>query len=159
MAQNIIYSPWEGTKGPWLCLLTNCYCFVLFDCFSLLLYFLISLIKLILWLKLFHRKKAGGVHGEKDHSVLLCFISNSDNGDSRMDMVCDLSNVCKARMDNNVSKVKMWSNTDVYSTLIVDLCLQDSNHMPTTPLQGETCRARSPLPTRCMGPIFPLFHG
>ncbi|KAI4545077.1 hypothetical protein MG293_005343 [Ovis ammon polii] len=37
-----------------------------------------------------------------------------DNGDSWMDMVCDLSNVCKARMDNSVSEVKMQSNTDVY---------------------------------------------
>ena len=87
---------------------------VLLNCVPLLLHFLTSLIKLILWLKLFHRQKAGGIHGEKDHRVLLYFISDSDNGDSWMDMVCDLSNVCKARMDNSVSEVKMQSNTDVY---------------------------------------------
>ena len=40
----------------------NYYCFVLFDCFPLLLYFLISLIKLILWLKCFYRQKTGGGH-------------------------------------------------------------------------------------------------
>ena len=34
MAQNIIYSLWEGTKGPWLCLMTKLLLFfVLFDCF------------------------------------------------------------------------------------------------------------------------------
>ena len=38
-------------------------CFVLFDCFYLLLHFLISLIKLILWLKFFHKQKAGREHG------------------------------------------------------------------------------------------------
>ena len=41
----------------------NYYCFVLFDCFALLLHFLTSLIKLILRLKFFYRQKAGGGHG------------------------------------------------------------------------------------------------
>ena len=41
----------------------NCYCSVLFDYFSLLLRFLTSLIKLILWLKFFHKWKAGRGHG------------------------------------------------------------------------------------------------
>ena len=36
---------------------------MLFDSFSLLLYFLISLIKVILWLKFFYRQKAGGHAG------------------------------------------------------------------------------------------------
>ena len=39
------------------------YCFVLFECFPLFLHFLSSLIKLILWLKFFHRQKAGRGHG------------------------------------------------------------------------------------------------
>ena len=33
------------------------------DCFALALHFLTSLIKLILWLKFFHRQKASGEHG------------------------------------------------------------------------------------------------
>ena len=37
--------------------------FVLFACFSFVLYFLTFLIKLILWLKFSHRQKAGGGHG------------------------------------------------------------------------------------------------
>ena len=51
MAQNIIYSPWEGTKGPWLCLLTTLLLFSLLRLFSLVSAFLASLIKLILWLQ------------------------------------------------------------------------------------------------------------
>ena len=51
MAQNIIHSPWEGTKGPWLCLLTTLLLFSLFRLFSLVSAFLASLIKLILWLQ------------------------------------------------------------------------------------------------------------
>ena len=39
------------------------YYFILFDCFPLLMYFLSSLIKLILWLKVFYRQKAGRKHG------------------------------------------------------------------------------------------------
>ena len=73
MAQNIIYSPREGTKGPWLCLMTRQVLFSLIGPFPFVLHFLTSLIKLILWLKLFHRQKAGrgyGVVGE-DHSILL----------------------------------------------------------------------------------------
>ena len=47
--------------------------FSLIGPFPFVLHFLTSLIKLILWLKLFHRQKAGrgyGVVGE-DHSILL----------------------------------------------------------------------------------------
>ena len=68
MAQNIIYSPWEGTKKE-PCLMVHYYYLLFFDCFSLFLCFLTSLIKLILWLKFFffpHRQKAGrgwGVQG------------------------------------------------------------------------------------------------
>lgn len=49
------------------------YCFVLFDYFSLLLHFLTSLVKLILWLKFFERQKAGGGHG-----VLLRFTGTQN---------------------------------------------------------------------------------
>ena len=48
MAENIIYSPWEG---PWLCLMTTLLLFSLLRLFSLLSAFLTSLIKLILWLQ------------------------------------------------------------------------------------------------------------
>ena len=41
MAQNIIYSPWEGTKAPWLCLTTKLL-LVSFDYFSLVLHSLSS---------------------------------------------------------------------------------------------------------------------
>ena len=34
MAQNIIYSPWEGTQGPWLCLMTKLLLFGLLWLFS-----------------------------------------------------------------------------------------------------------------------------
>ena len=50
MAQNIICSSWEGTKDPWLCLVTK---LLLFGLLCLLLHFLTSLVKLILWLKCF----------------------------------------------------------------------------------------------------------
>ena len=46
---------------------------VLLDCFPLFLHSLTCLITLILWLKFFHRPKAGGGHGGKDHKVLLHF--------------------------------------------------------------------------------------
>ena len=45
-----------------------------FDCFPLCLHVLTSLIKLILWLKFFHRKKARTRHRwNKDHRVPLYF--------------------------------------------------------------------------------------
>ena len=53
----------------------NCYCFVLFDCFSLLLHFLTSLIKRTLWLKFFHRQKAGGGHGGHGPYIGSCSVS------------------------------------------------------------------------------------
>ena len=62
VVQNIIYSPWGRTKGPWLCLMAKDY-FVLLDCFLFFLPFLTSLMKFILWLKFFYRQKAGGGHG------------------------------------------------------------------------------------------------
>ena len=48
-------------KGFWLCLMTK---LLLFDvlCFLLFLHFLTSMIKLILWLKFFHRQKADRRH-------------------------------------------------------------------------------------------------
>ena len=77
MAQNIIYSPWERTKGSWLCLMTTLLLFSLLWLFSFVLAFLISLIKLILWLKFSTGKRqaedmVGG--GGKDHRVLFHFI-------------------------------------------------------------------------------------
>ena len=52
MAQNITYTPWEGTKCPWLCLRTTLLLFSVLWLFSFVSAFLTSLIKLILWLKL-----------------------------------------------------------------------------------------------------------
>ena len=51
MAQNIIYSPWERTKGPWLCFLTTLLLFCLLRLSPFVSAFLTSLIKLTLWLK------------------------------------------------------------------------------------------------------------
>ena len=51
MAQNVIYSPWERTKGPWLCLMTTMLWFSLLRLFSFVSAFTTSLIKLIFWLK------------------------------------------------------------------------------------------------------------
>ena len=54
---------------------TDYHCLVLLNCFPLFLHFLASLIKLILWLKFFHRQKAGRGWGVgKDHRVLPGFI-------------------------------------------------------------------------------------
>ena len=51
MAQNIIYSPWEITKDPWLSLMTTLLLFGLLWLFSFVSAFLTSLMKLILGLK------------------------------------------------------------------------------------------------------------
>ena len=60
MAWNIIYRPWGGTKvlGYWL----NYY-FILFDCFSLFLHFLTSLVKFVLCLKFIYGQETGNRHG------------------------------------------------------------------------------------------------
>ena len=52
------------------------YYFVPFDCFPLLLHFLTSSVKLILWLKFFYRQKATEDVGARGNSqrVLLCSI-------------------------------------------------------------------------------------
>ena len=71
MAQNISCSPWEGTEGPWLCLMTTLSLFGLRRLFSFVSVFLTSLIKLILWLKFVHRQKTGRGHGGQDRKVLL----------------------------------------------------------------------------------------
>ena len=73
MAQTIIHSPREGTKGPWLSLMTKRLLFSPVGQFSFVSPCFSSLIKLTLWPKFFHRQKAGrgpGVGG-KDHGVLL----------------------------------------------------------------------------------------
>ena len=58
MAQNIIYSPWERTKGPCLCLMIISLLFSLLRWFSSVAAFLMSLIKLTIWI-VSHRHKAG----------------------------------------------------------------------------------------------------
>ena len=76
MAQNIIYSPWGGTKGPWLCGMAKVLLFCLAWLFSFFSAFLTSLIKFILWLIFLYKQKAGGGHGwgsilGRPHRVLL----------------------------------------------------------------------------------------
>ena len=51
MAQNIIYSPWDSAKDPWLCLMIALLLVGLFWPFSFVSVFLTFLIKLFLWLK------------------------------------------------------------------------------------------------------------
>ena len=70
-AQNIIYSPWERTKDPWLCLKS----ILLLFGFPLFSHVLISPIKLILWLKFpTDKRQAEDMGGSgKDHTVLLHF--------------------------------------------------------------------------------------
>ena len=57
-----IYSPWEGIKCPWLFFMAKLAMWSLLTVFLCFCMFLL-LIKLILWLKFFHRQKAGGGHG------------------------------------------------------------------------------------------------
>lgn len=65
MAQNMVFSPRGGTKGPRLCLMTE----RLAGLTGLLSFasasVLTSLIKPILWLKFFYRQKAGGRRGRE----------------------------------------------------------------------------------------------
>ena len=64
MAQNIIYSPWERTKDPELGLMTTLLLFFsLRWLFSFVSAFLMSLIKLVLWLKFSRGKRHGGGWG------------------------------------------------------------------------------------------------
>ena len=83
MAQNITCIPWEGTRGPWLCLMTKLLLFGLlwlfyfisaFSHFSDLTYSLASFST--------DKKQAEGM-GVKDHRVLLHFIG-SQTGDLNM---------------------------------------------------------------------------
>ena len=74
--------PWGGAKGPWLCLMSKLLLFCLVGLFSFVSAFSHwNLIKLILWLKFFHGRKAGWGPGggggwRTDHRVLLCFNIN-----------------------------------------------------------------------------------
>ena len=72
MTRNIIYSPWGGTRSPWLCLVTNLLLFGL-DRFPWLLHFLDSLIKLTLSLKFFYWQKAGRGHRGGWFSIWMWF--------------------------------------------------------------------------------------
>ena len=74
MAQNIIYNPWETTKGAWLWLMTILLLFGLLWLFSFVLAFLTSLIKLILWLKFSTGQRQRTWWRGKDRTVLLRFI-------------------------------------------------------------------------------------
>lgn len=57
MAQSITNSPWEETKGPWLCLTTKLLLFGRLWLFPLFLHVLMSLIKLIICASFVHRQK------------------------------------------------------------------------------------------------------
>ena len=78
-AQNIIYSPWGRTKGPWLCLMAKVLLFCLAWLFSFLSAFshfsdwFYSLTKFFLQTKGRQRTWMGSVLG-RSHSVLLGYI-------------------------------------------------------------------------------------
>ena len=57
MAQNMICSPWERTKSPWLCLMTTVFLFILLTLFSFVSAFLTLLIELLLFDWKFPRAK------------------------------------------------------------------------------------------------------
>ena len=75
MAQNIIYSPWERTKGPWLCLMTTLLLFILCRLFSFVSAFFTSLIKLIFWLKFSTGKRQGKNMVVGARTIQSCLIS------------------------------------------------------------------------------------
>ena len=81
VAQNIIYSPGERTKGPWLCLTTILLLFSLLALFSFVSAFLSSLIKRIFLLKFSTNKRQAEdlVGGGKDHRILLPFTTGKDS--------------------------------------------------------------------------------
>ena len=68
MTQNIIYGPWKGAKGPWLCLMSRLLQFGLLWLLSFVTAFILSLIKLILWVKFSTDKGRRRTWGQ----VLLC---------------------------------------------------------------------------------------
>ena len=78
MAENIIYSPWERTKGPWLCLMTALL-FSLLRLFSFVSAFLTSLIKLILWPKFSTGKRQAEdmVGGGGARTIESCSVSSA----------------------------------------------------------------------------------
>ena len=78
MGQNAIYSPWEGTKGPWQCVMTKLRVLVLFWLFSFVCIFS------PLWLNLlfdesFSTGKRQTGRGDKDHRVLLLSLLRTNN--------------------------------------------------------------------------------
>ena len=75
ITQNIIYSPWERTKGLCQCLMTTLLLFSLLWLFSFVSAFLTSLIKLILWLKFSTGKRQGKNMVVGARTIWSCFIS------------------------------------------------------------------------------------
>ena len=75
MAQNIIYSPWQRTKGPWPCLMTTLLLLILLRLFSFVSAFLTSLIKLTLWLKFSAGKRQAENMVVGARTIRSCFVS------------------------------------------------------------------------------------
>ena len=73
MVQNIIYRPWEGTKGPRLCLWLNYYCFALSDCFFCFCIFSLLWLNLFFWLKFFRTKDGLRIQGTR--TIESCSVS------------------------------------------------------------------------------------
>ena len=88
MAQNIIHSPWERIKGPWLWLMTSLVLFSLLWVSSFVSVFLTSLMKVAPWLKFSTgERQAEDVAGRawcKDHRVLLCSTVEVPAGSQRL---------------------------------------------------------------------------
>ena len=81
MAQNIIYSLWEESKGPWLCLMPTLLLFGLLWCFPLFLH------SSFLWLNLFFDQsfpQTGGRQrkGGEGRTIGTCSVSISTISDS-----------------------------------------------------------------------------
>ena len=76
MAQNMTYSPWGGTKGPWFRLMTELLLFCpIRTAFPLLLHCVISLNKFNIWLKFFCKQNASRGHKVAGRATGSCSVS------------------------------------------------------------------------------------
>ena len=138
-SQNILYSPWEGTKGLWLCLMAK----LLLFCLAWLLsfasaFFLTSLIKFVLWtqgrprrLKFLNKQEADGGHGEwesvlgRPHRVLLSYNSTSW-----------LNQISKINIEWSWIKITNYSYV-VASLAIPSLLVASKRYPPYLPLNSS----------------------
>ena len=117
MIQNVIYSPWDRTKGPWLCLTTTLLLLSLLRLFSLFSHVLISLIKLILWLKFStYKRQAEDMEGRQG---------------ARTTGSCSVSTATRKLKDACSLEVKLWQHTQCIKKQrhhFADICLYSQNY-------------------------------